>query len=93
MFIKCKNPFARRIFLYYNNHIKLYTNGEYFMAQRFFPNGLRLGITESSSEKLVCVAVHIIGGSQSETNYQSGVGEFLARILLCGTQNNPSKAP
>ena len=61
------------------------------MAQRFFPNGLRLGITESSSEKLVCVAVHIIGGSQSETNYQSGVGEFLARLLLCGTQNNPSK--
>ena len=52
------------------------------MAQRFFPNGLRLGITESSSEKLVCVAVHIIGGSQSETNYQSVVGEFLARLLL-----------
>ncbi len=62
------------------------------MAQRSFPNGLRLGITESTSEKLVCVAVHIVGGSQSETNYQTGVGEFLARMLLCGTHNNPSKS-
>ena len=61
------------------------------MAQRFFPNGLRLGITDSSSEKLVSIAVHIIGGSQSETNYQSGVGEFLARLLLKGTKNYPTE--
>lgn len=61
------------------------------MALRSFPNGLRLGIQESSSEKLVCVAIHIIGGSQSETNYQSGVGEFLSRLLLCGTTSYPSK--
>ena len=61
------------------------------MAQRSFPNGLRLGIIESTSEKLVSVAVHIIGGCQSESNYQSGVGEFLSRLLLCGTQNHPTK--
>ena len=61
------------------------------MAQRSFPNGLRLGIIESTSEKLVSVAVHIIGGCQSESNYQSGVGEFLSRLLLCGTQNHSTK--
>ena len=45
------------------------------MALRTFPNGLRLGIQETESERLACVAVHIVGGSQSETNYQSG-GSF-----------------
>ena len=56
------------------------------MSIKTFPNGLRLGVIESPSERLVCVTAHIIGGSQSETNYQSGVGEFLSRMLLCGTK-------
>ena len=61
------------------------------MAIRIFPNGLRLGVQETESERLVCIAVHIIGGSQSETNYQSGVGEFLSRMLTQGTVNYPSR--
>ena len=62
------------------------------MSIKTFPNGLRLGVIESPSERLVCVTAHIIGGSQSETNYQSGVGEFLSRMLLCGTKTTPGKA-
>lgn len=61
------------------------------MSIKTFPNGLRLGVIEAPSERLVCVTAHIIGGSQSETNYQSGVGEFLSRMLLCGTQTTPGK--
>jgi len=61
------------------------------MALRTFPNGLRLGIQETNSEKLASIAIHIIGGSQSETNYQSGVGEFVSRMLLQGTKTYPTK--
>ena len=60
------------------------------MALRTFPNGFRLGIQETDNERLACVAVHVVGGSQSETNYQSGVGEFLSRLLCYGTKNYPS---
>lgn len=61
------------------------------MALKTFPNGLRLGIQETENERLACVTIHIVGGSQSETNYQSGVGEFLSRMLTMGTKNYPSK--
>ena len=61
------------------------------MAIRIFPNGLRLGVQETESERLVSVAVHIVGGSQSETNYQSGIGEFLSRMLTHGTDKYPSR--
>ena len=39
---------------------------------------------------MVCVVLYIAGGTQSEKNYQSGISEYLTKILLMGTHKHSS---
>ena len=56
------------------------------MALNTFSNGLRLVCSPKSEKKIACVVLHIAGGTQSEKNYQSGISEYLTRMLFMGTK-------
>lgn len=58
------------------------------MALNVFSNGLRLVCLPRADKKVVCVVLHIAGGTQSEKNYQSGISEFLTRVMLMGTRKH-----
>ncbi len=61
------------------------------MALNTFSNGLRLVCVPKSDKKVACVVLHIAGGTQSEKNYQSGISDYLTKIMLMGTKQHPSK--
>jgi len=56
------------------------------MALNTFSNGLRLVCSSRADKKVACVVLHIAGGTQSEKNYQSGISEYLTRLLFMGTK-------
>lgn len=56
------------------------------MALNTFSNGLRLICSPRADKKVACVVLHIAGGTQSEKNYQSGISEYLTRMLFMGTK-------
>ena len=60
------------------------------MALNVFSNGLRLVCLPKQDRKVVSVVLYIAGGTQSEKNYQSGISEYLTKILLMGTKAHPS---
>lgn len=60
------------------------------MALNVFSNGLRLVCLPKQDRKVVCVVLYIAGGTQSEKNYQSGISEYLSKVLLMGTRNHSS---
>lgn len=60
------------------------------MALNVFSNGLKLVCTEKHEKKVACVVLHIAGGTQSEKNYQSGISDYLTKIMLMGTKIHPS---
>ncbi len=60
------------------------------MALNVFSNGLRLSCTEKRDKKIACVVLHIAGGTQSEKNYQSGISDYLTKIMLMGTKIHPT---
>jgi len=59
------------------------------MALKTYPNGLRLTVIPKKEAKLISVDMHITSGTQSEKNYESGISEFMSRMLLMGTKNHP----
>lgn len=61
------------------------------MAIKTFENGLRAVCNDKTDSNICAVVVHITGGCQSEKNNQSGLSEYVARLLLCGTRNYPTK--
>lgn len=61
------------------------------MAIKTFENGLRAVCNEKTDSNICTVVVHITGGCQSEKNSQSGLTEYVSRLLLCGTKNYPTK--
>lgn len=61
------------------------------MALNTFSNGLRLVCTQKPDKKIACVVLHIAGGTQSEKNYQSGISDYLTKIMLMGTKQHPNK--
>ncbi len=61
------------------------------MAIKTFDNGLRAICTEKADSKICSVVVHITGGCQSEKSNQSGLSEYISRLLLCGTKNYPTR--
>ena len=61
------------------------------MKFQTFNNGLRAVCTEKMDSNICSVVVHITGGCQSEKNNQSGISEYVARLLMCGTKNYPTK--
>ena len=61
------------------------------MALNTFSNGLRLVCTTKPEKKIACVVLHIAGGTQSEKNYQSGISDYLTKIMLMGTKQHPVK--
>lgn len=58
------------------------------MALNVFSNGFRLVCTEKRDKKIACVVLHIAGGTQSEKNFQSGISDYLTKILLMGTKKH-----
>lgn len=58
------------------------------MALNVFSNGLRLVCLPKQDKKVVCVVLHIAGGTQSEKNYQSGISDYLTKIMLMGTRKH-----
>lgn len=64
---------------------------EKIMALNTFSNGLRLVCNTKSDKKIACVVLHIAGGTQSEKNYQSGISDYLTKIMLMGTKQHPTK--
>jgi predicted Zn-dependent peptidase len=86
-----QNPFLLRIFLLYNKYVYLLTIGEFIMALNTFSNGLRLVCNTKPDKKIACVVLHIAGGTQSEKNYQSGISDYLTKIMLMGTKQHPTK--
>ncbi|MBQ8451492.1 MAG: insulinase family protein [Clostridia bacterium] len=62
------------------------------MAINTFSNGLRLVCVSKPEKKVACVVLHIAGGTQSEKNYQSGISEYLTKIMLMGTKQHSTKA-
>lgn len=60
------------------------------MALNIFSNGLRLVCLPKQDKKIACVVLYIAGGTQSEKNYQSGISEYLTKILLMGTTKHSS---
>lgn len=60
------------------------------MALKLYPNGLKLSVIPKKDAKLTTVDLFITSGTQSETNYESGVSEFLSRMFLMGTNKHPS---
>lgn len=61
------------------------------MAIKTFENGLRAVCSEKTDSNICSVVVHITGGCQSEKSNQSGLSEYISRLLLCGTKNYPTK--
>lgn len=61
------------------------------MAIKTFDSGLRAVCTEKADSKICSVVVQITGGCQSEKSNQSGLSEYVSRLLLCGTKNYPTK--
>ena len=61
------------------------------MALNTFSNGLRLVCNTRKDKKIACVVLHIAGGTQSEKNYQSGISDYLTKIMLMGTKQHPTK--
>lgn len=61
------------------------------MAITTFANGLRAVSTEKFDSNICSIVVHITGGCQSEKSIQSGLSEYVSRLLLCGTTNYPTK--
>lgn len=58
------------------------------MALNTFSNGLRLVCIPKKEKKVACVVLHIAGGTQSEKNYQSGISDYLTKIMLMGTKKH-----
>jgi ATP-dependent DNA helicase RecQ len=58
------------------------------MALNTFSNGLRLVCIPKKEKKVACVVLHIAGGTQSEKNYQSGISDYLTKIMLMGTKDD-----
>ena len=58
------------------------------MALNVFSNGLRLVCLPKQDKKVCSVVLYIAGGTQSEKNYQSGISEYLTKILLMGTKKH-----
>lgn len=61
------------------------------MALNTFSNGLRLVCNLKPEKKIACVVLHIAGGTQSEKNFQSGISDYLTKIMLMGTKQHPTK--
>lgn len=61
------------------------------MSVHTYENGLRAVCTERDDAQITSVVVQVTGGSQSEKNNQSGISEYVARLLMCGTKNYPTK--
>ena len=61
------------------------------MALNTFSNGLRLVCIPKKERKVACVVLHIAGGTQSEKNYQSGISDYLTKIMLMGTKKTFNK--
>ena len=61
------------------------------MALNTFSNGLRLVCVPKPDKKIACVVLHIIGGTQSEKNNQSGISDYLTKIMLMGTKKHATK--
>lgn len=61
------------------------------MALNTFSNGLRLVCNIKPDKKIACVVLHIAGGTQSEKNYQSGISDYLTKIMLMGTKQHPTR--
>ena len=56
------------------------------MALNTFSNVLRLVCSPRADKKIACVVLHIAGGTQSEKNYQSGISDYLTKMLFMGTK-------
>ena len=65
--------------------------GEWFMALNTFSNGLRLVCNTRADKKIACVVLHIAGGTQSEKNFQSGISDYLTKIMLMGTKKHSTR--
>ena len=61
------------------------------MALNTFSNGLRLVCLPKKEKKVACVVLHIAGGTQSEKNYQSGISDYLTKIMLMGTKKHSTR--
>ena len=61
------------------------------MALNTFSNGLRLVCVPRADKKIACVVLHIAGGTQSEKNFQSGISDYLTKIMLMGTKKHATK--
>ena len=61
------------------------------MALNTFSNGLRLVCVPKKERKVACVVLHIAGGTQSEKNYQSGISDYLTKIMLMGTKKHSTR--
>ncbi len=61
------------------------------MALNTFSNGLRLVCLPKKERKVACVVLHIAGGTQSEKNYQSGISDYLTKIMLMGTKKHSTR--
>lgn len=61
------------------------------MAIKNFENGLRAVCTEKDDSEIASVVIQVTGGSQSEKNNQSGISEYVSRLLMCGTKTYPTK--
>lgn len=61
------------------------------MALNTFSNGLRLVCTPKTDKKIACVVLHIAGGTQSEKNYQSGISDYLTKIMFMGTKKHSTR--
>lgn len=61
------------------------------MALNTFSNGLRLVCIPKKERKVACVVLHIAGGTQSEKNYQSGISDYLTKIMLMGTKKHSTR--
>ncbi|MBR3885479.1 MAG: insulinase family protein [Clostridia bacterium] len=61
------------------------------MALNTFSNGLRLVCIPKKEKKVACVVLHIAGGTQSEKNYQSGISDYLTKIMLMGTKKHSTR--
>lgn len=59
------------------------------MALKLYPNGLRLSVVQKEDAKLMSAVLHITSGTQSEKNFESGISEFVSRMLLMGTNRHP----
>lgn len=59
------------------------------MALKTYPNGLRLSVIPKKGVRLASAQIHITSGTQSEKNYESGISEFLSRMLMMGTSRHP----